>query len=78
MMEEDHDRKEKVSKGRSYHGLSLNVDMDLSPFRGINPCGYEGLEVTAIATLLGSNCPTMDEVGEVLLRHLEALLPGPD
>ena len=68
----------KVSKGRSYHGLSLNVDMDLSPFRGINPCGYEGLEVTSIATLLGSNCPTMDEVGEVLLRHLKALLPGPD
>jgi lipoyl(octanoyl) transferase len=68
----------KVSKGRSYHGLSLNVDMDLSPFRGINPCGYEGLEVTSIATLMGSDCPTMDEVGEVLLRHLKALLPGPD
>ena len=68
----------KVSKGRSYHGLSLNVDMDLTPFHGINPCGYEGLEVTSIATLMGSNGPGMDEVGEVLLRHLEGLLPAPD
>ena len=68
----------KVSKGRSYHGLSLNVDMDLSPFRGINPCGYEGLEVTSIARILGPDCPGMDEVGEVLLRHLEGLLPVPD
>jgi lipoyl(octanoyl) transferase len=35
----------RVRRGRSYHGLSLNVDMDLAPFKGINPCGYEGLEV---------------------------------
>ena len=68
----------KVSKGRSYHGLSLNVDLDLSPFSGINPCGYEGLEVTSIATLMGSDCPDMDDVGEALLRHLEALLPAAD
>jgi lipoyl(octanoyl) transferase len=68
----------KVSKGRSYHGLSLNVDLDLSPFSGINPCGYEGLEVTSLATLMGSDCPDMDDVGEALLRHLEALLPAAD
>ncbi len=36
----------RVSKGRTTHGLSLNVDMDLSPFRFINPCGYAGLEIT--------------------------------
>ena len=36
----------RVSKGRTTHGLSLNVDMDLTPFQTINPCGYEGLEVT--------------------------------
>ena len=36
----------KIRKGCSYHGLSLNVDMDLSPFDNINPCGYEGLRVT--------------------------------
>lgn len=36
----------KVSAGCSYHGLALNVDMDLDPFRRINPCGYPGLPVT--------------------------------
>jgi lipoyl(octanoyl) transferase len=36
----------KIKKGCSYHGLSFNVDMDLSPFDNINPCGYEGLRVT--------------------------------
>jgi len=36
----------RVSKGRTTHGLSLNIDMDLSPFQSINPCGYKGLEVT--------------------------------
>jgi lipoyl(octanoyl) transferase len=35
----------RVSKGRTTHGLSLNVDMDLTPFGYINPCGYEGLEI---------------------------------
>ena len=42
----------KVSRGRSYHGLSLNVDMDLEPFARINPCGYPDLEVTSMAQLL--------------------------
>src|SRR5512146_212681 len=36
----------KIKKGCSYHGLAFNVDMDLSPFDNINPCGYEGLRVT--------------------------------
>ncbi len=36
----------RVSRGCTTHGLSLNVDMDLSPFQHINPCGYEGLEIT--------------------------------
>ena len=39
----------RISKGRTYHGISLNVDMDLEPFSRINPCGYEGLEVTQIS-----------------------------
>ena len=39
----------RVRKGCCYHGLALNVDMDLSPFRRINPCGYPGLEVTHLA-----------------------------
>tara|TARA_B100000614_G_C14471887_1_gene462864 strand:+ start:66 stop:668 length:603 start_codon:yes stop_codon:yes gene_type:complete len=41
----------RISKGRSYHGISLNFDMDLSPFNQINPCGYKGLEVTQIKDL---------------------------
>ena len=36
----------RIRNGCSYHGLSLNVDMDLGPFSDINPCGYEGMEVT--------------------------------
>jgi lipoyl(octanoyl) transferase len=36
----------RVTRGRTYHGLSLNVDMDLEPFQRINPCGYAGLQVT--------------------------------
>ncbi|MGR9099804.1 MAG: lipoyl(octanoyl) transferase LipB [Gammaproteobacteria bacterium] len=39
----------RIKKNRSYHGLSLNNRMDLSPFKGINPCGYPGLEVTQLA-----------------------------
>lgn len=41
----------RVKRGRCYHGLSLNVDMDLTPFSQINPCGYPGLEVTQLAAL---------------------------
>ncbi len=41
----------RVSKGRTTHGLSLNIDMDLKPFSYINPCGYEGLEVTQTKNL---------------------------
>jgi lipoyl(octanoyl) transferase len=65
----------KVSRGRSYHGLSLNVDMDLAPFRGINPCGYEGLEVTSVARELGAD-QAVDflGLGERLLYHLEQVL----
>jgi len=39
----------RVRKGCSYHGLSLNVNMDLSPFAAINPCGYQGLAMTQLA-----------------------------
>jgi len=42
----------RVRRGCSYHGLALNVDMDLEPFSRINPCGYQGLEVTTIRRCL--------------------------
>jgi lipoyl(octanoyl) transferase len=41
----------RIKRGCSYHGLSLNVDMDLSPFLAINPCGYPGLAVTQMSAL---------------------------
>ena len=43
----------RVKRHCSYHGLALNVAMDLAPFAGINPCGYAGLTVTDLATLCG-------------------------
>ena len=39
----------KVRNGCTYHGMALNVDMDLTPFDGINPCGYEGLQTVCMA-----------------------------
>jgi lipoyl(octanoyl) transferase len=41
----------RVRRGCSYHGVALNVDMDLAPFKDIDPCGYPGLEVTQLADL---------------------------
>jgi lipoyl(octanoyl) transferase len=41
----------RVARGRAYHGLALNVDMDLSPFQAIDPCGYPGLQVTQMRDL---------------------------
>jgi len=43
----------RVRRGASYHGLALNVDMDLAPFARINPCGFPGIEVTQVAALGG-------------------------
>lgn len=63
----------KIKNGCSYHGLSLNVDMDLTPFAAINPCGYAGLQVVQTKDF---NVPlTATEAGEqlsqFLLRQLE-------
>jgi lipoyl(octanoyl) transferase len=43
----------RIRRGGSYHGLAFNIGMDLEPFRRINPCGYEGLEMTQLAALGG-------------------------
>ncbi len=66
----------KVSRGCTYHGVALNVDMDLEPFQRINPCGYTGLEVISMATLLGDSCPSAATVGEQLVQHLARGLNG--
>ena len=62
----------RIRNGCSYHGLALNVDMDLTPFSAINPCGYEGLAVTQVrdqGVKLGAV-----EVGEALVERLLAAL----
>ncbi|WP_440468173.1 lipoyl(octanoyl) transferase LipB [Pseudomonas sp. YH-1] len=43
----------RIRNGRSFHGLALNVDMDLEPFRRINPCGYAGMAMTQLSQLAG-------------------------
>ena len=57
----------KVRRGCTYHGLALNVDMDLSPFLGINPCGYEGLQTVDLRAC-GIRA-TVTEVGDRLAAH---------
>jgi len=47
----------RVRRGCSFHGLAFNVAMDLEPFRRINPCGYEGLQVTSVLDLGGPSDP---------------------
>lgn len=62
----------KVSNHRTYHGVALNVAMDLSPFLGINPCGYEGLRTVDLATLGVSTewSTAAARLGERLAAHL--------
>ncbi len=62
----------RIKNGCSYHGLSLNVAMDLSPYRAINPCGYAGMAVTQLSELT-DECDTRT-VGQALCVHLERLL----
>jgi lipoyl(octanoyl) transferase len=64
----------RVRRGCSYHGLALNVDLDLEPFQRINPCGHEGLRVTSMAEQLPATALAMEEVGERLLGVLAARL----
>ncbi|NCF19933.1 MAG: lipoyl(octanoyl) transferase LipB [Haliea sp.] len=60
----------RVRRGCSYHGLALNVAMDLEPFQRINPCGYQGLQVTSMAKLLPDVELDMDAIGRRLLAIL--------
>ena len=65
----------RIKNHATYHGLSLNVSMDLAPFGSINPCGYAGLEVTRMADL-GVEA-TLAQVAERLIPHLETRLARP-
>ena len=62
----------RIRNGRSYHGVSLNVDMDLSPFLAINPCGYAGMAVTQTSDH-GVEL-TLEQAGEALVAQLAKTL----
>jgi lipoyl(octanoyl) transferase len=62
----------KVKNGCSYHGLALNVAMDLSPFAAINPCGYEGMAVTQLSAF--DPATDMETVGAKLVAQLREKL----
>jgi len=65
----------RIRRGASYHGLALNVDMDLSPFARINPCGMAGMQVTQLADL--GVAGRVDEVGERLAGWLATQVTAP-
>jgi lipoyl(octanoyl) transferase len=62
----------RITRGASYHGLALNVDMDLSPFHAIDPCGYPGLAVTQLRDLGVSD--SAERAGEKLIGRLVEIL----
>lgn len=59
----------RIKNGSVYHGLALNINMDLSPFDRINPCGYAGLAMTQIADYVDPP-PGVKNVADKLVRHL--------
>jgi len=65
----------RIRRGCSFHGLALNVNMDLSPFLRINPCGYAGMEMAKISQWRPD--ATTDNVAPRLLRNILALLNNP-
>jgi len=68
----------RIRKGCCYHGLSLNVDLDLEPFDRINPCGYRGLAVTRLKDLgVGDDLQTVgDRLAALLTERLSEKKPG--
>ena len=62
----------RVARGRAFHGLALNVDMDLSPFEAIDPCGYPGLRVTQTKDLELALTPAQagERLATILARKL--------
>ena len=64
----------RVRHGRCFHGIALNVDMDLAPFARINPCGYEGLEITQIADLVDASQLDFEKTSQQFLSQLKQQL----
>lgn len=63
----------RIRRGCSFHGLALNVNMDMQPFSRINPCGYQGLAMTQMAALL-TQAPQLEQVGQQLAQILASRL----
>jgi len=61
----------RVRRGRAYHGLAINVDMDLSPFAAIDPCGYPGLQVTQLRDLEMDTSAVGDRLARILVRLID-------
>ena len=59
----------KIKRGFSYHGVSLNIDMDLSPFNNINICGYKSLEVTQLNNLTGVSMKEVKDDLKALIKN---------
>lgn len=66
----------RIRKGCSFHGLALNINMDLTPFQRINPCGYAGMEMTQMRQWVDTATP--ENIRPVLLKKFLALLNNPD
>ena len=64
----------RIRHGNSYHGLSFNVDMDLSPFNNIDPCGYQGLQVTQLLDLKPSIKPDFNALQQSLVERFVLLI----
>ena len=64
----------RLRRGRCFHGIALNVDMDLAPFARINPCGYEGLEITQIADLVDASQLDFEKTSQQFLSQLKQQL----
>ncbi|EOZ9386430.1 lipoyl(octanoyl) transferase LipB [Enterobacter bugandensis] len=65
----------RIRKGCSFHGLALNINMDLTPFQRINPCGYVGMEMTQMRQWVDTATP--ENIRPVLLKNVLALLNNP-
>lgn len=68
----------RIRRGCSYHGFSINVDMDLSPFRGINPCGYAGLSMCQLRDFVPAHSSLMAQARAAAVGGLQQYLPQLD
>ncbi|MCT8566244.1 lipoyl(octanoyl) transferase LipB [Glaesserella parasuis] len=64
----------RIRKGCSFHGLALNIQMDLTPFRNINPCGYAGLEMCQLADFVAEAEADCDKVSPKLVDYFTQIL----